>query len=243
MGRPPKRTGTYRKAKMLKGAAMNAELIQAMHIWKNVLNLDKKQFKEDPLMDERMISIKTWEGCSSYEYSQNKDLYKRWNDRVIEYWRAIDDRCRITRINDIMPTAPRASERVTRICKSDRVHAVQKVKHKASIAAGVAVSAVRDNEIFGLKQNVGKMIADKAYTKIQALPGITEKRKVELAAEMAITQAVAIGEQVGRENIVNDLLGHFDMRPALIAADEKNGDEYSEEAKKRRKEVKKDENK
>ena len=231
-----------RKAKMLRGGLQAGELAQAMHIWKHNLELDQRKFREDPGMTEKRISTMTWEGCDNFAYELNPHIYKTWNTRVIEYWHALDNKCRIIRIRALMPVGTDAGSMVTRICKSDRTHAVARLKHKANIDAGVMVSAVQDNERYKLKENVGKLVAERAYEKFKELPGISEKRKLELAAETAFSSAVATGEAVGRTNLANEVLGILDNKPALIEADRKNNDGYSNSAKERRKTVEAKEN-
>lgn len=236
MGKRPKYTGAPRKAKMIRGDGQGGELAQAMHIWKNVLLLDQHKFDQQQHMDEKRISMETWEGCTSYEYDEHTPKYRYWNDKVINYWHSIDERCRITRIYDQFKGKPRHGEWESRICRSDKRHSIDRLKRKTNIGAGMIASAIQDNERYDLKQNVGQLFAKSAFERIQALPGIPEEKKLALAAEAAFQQALVAGEKTGQQNIIQGVLGVLDNKPALKAIDDQSTDDYSEQAKQRRQE-------
>lgn len=222
--------GTNRRAVM-----SEIGILQAFHIWKKILELDKHQFKEKQDLTEKNISILTWEDCTADKYDDNPLLYKRWNNRVINKWMELDPRCRIIRIRGISTTPPTVGERITRICRSDRKNAVDRLKHKTNISAGVLSSAIRDNEKYKLDQDVGRLFLKSVHDKTKALPGMSEEQTAKALTEFTTKQLVEAGKLIGREEVAESLLSVLDMRPALVEKDEKNEDLYSSDAKERRK--------
>lgn len=225
-----KYTGEIRRAVM-----SQVGLLQALHIWRKILRLDKAYFKDRQELTEKNISILTWEDCTSASYDENPLLYKRWNNRVIDKWMELDDKCRIIRIRGISTTKPTVGEYITRICRSDNKNAVDRMKKKINISTGVLGSAIRDNEQYNLDQDVGQLFFQGLKERTQALPGMSEERTSKALLEFTNKQLVEAGRLLGREEVADSILNVLDMRPALIAKDDENNDKYSEGAKERRK--------
>lgn len=209
-------------------------VLQALHIWKKILKLDKYQFKDQQGLTEKNISILTWDDCTANSYDENPLLYKRWNNRVISKWMELDDRCRIIRIRGISTTNPTTGEFITRICKSDKTNSVKKLKHKVSIGVGLMGSAIRDNEHYELDQDVGQLFFQGLHEKAKSLPGMSDEKTSKALLDFTNKQLVEAGRLLGREEVADSILNVLDMRPALMAKDDENDDSYSNSAKERR---------
>jgi hypothetical protein len=210
-------------------------ILQAMHIWRKILKLDKYYFKDKQKLTEKNISILTWDGCTADKYEENPLLYKRWNNQVINKWMSLDDKCRMVRIRGVSTTNPTTGQRITRLCRSDKKNTVDRLKHKVNISAGIMSSALRDNEHYELDQDVGQLFFQGLHDKTKTLPGMNEERTSKALLEFTNTQLVEAGKLLGREEVADSILNVLDMRPALMAKDEEASDSYSDSAKERRK--------
>ncbi len=222
-----KPTGFYRKA--LPG---RVGILQAIHIWRKVLRLDQYKFEEAKNLTEKKVSVHTWEDCTERTYDEDPGFYKRLNQMVLEKIWELSPNIKIQRIYDKTPEG----NMETRICRSNKKHARKIMVHKTSVASGLIASAVKDNEQHKLNENVGRLVMKPTMERIKELAGMTEDKAKEIIQDMTLSHAVEAGKLLGAQQVAGNILQILDNNPEIKAIDEKYDDEYSRQAKERRKE-------
>lgn len=214
-----------------------AGVYEAMHIWK-ILGVENYRFNDPGAYTEKQLSCNTWEGCTEAEYEKNSAFYKHLNNMVLQQLRKINDQSKIIRIID--RESRNNPTRVTKICKSDRRHAILRQKHILDVASGCIASAVDLNERLQLKQNVGQVVMGGV---IQRLPdNYSSEEKKRITKELTVETALEAGKLLGRKETAASILEILDMRPALISKDDESKDDYSGDARIRRSNFNKDDN-
>lgn len=212
-----------------------AGIQQAIYIWKK-LNVGQYHFEDPQALTLKELSIETWDGCTPDEFDKNPGCYKMMAKKVLKKMHELDDRCRIVLIRDFIGP-PKHKISVTKICRSDRTHAVHKVHHLSHIAAGCMVHAMDMNARMKLGIDIGKDFTGQI---IQRLPdNYTKEDKTKLATQLSLETAREVGTLIGRQQAAGAFLSILDERPDLKAKDGEVQDEYAKEADARRKRRKK----
>jgi hypothetical protein len=193
---------------------------KAIEIW-DVLGVAEYNFGAMPF-DEKELSIRTWEGCDSNSYNENKGKYNRLNNMVMQ---VIRDN------NNGKPVVMRVrKDGMSKICKVTKPDARRGVILRINGAAGLITSAVKWNDKLSLGVDVyEKTISQTLLTLSQA--GYTSEEAKEMLVQ-AVDARKKIEYTLGkstnqvRQELAKEILKELDASPALIANDKRVEDKH-----------------
>lgn len=184
------------------------------------------------------------------EYLANQEFFDTLIKNIVKWCHENDPQCRFTIISDrdhykvvngrIVKRRNENGELVkvkegpliTKVCRSDRRRAIDKMKFKVSVGNGAIASAIADNHHFNLGQNVPKLVIDGLNKKLeQKYPSIPADQREHLALEMSAEAYVRYGEDIGRRKAASDFVAYLNGNADIKEIDHKTGDEYSKEAR------------
>lgn len=235
-------------------------ITEAYHIWNAKLQLGKFFFNHKNSLTEKETSKKTWSQCDDQSFEIKKDFYKSWNNEVIALWNFLQPDKPLARETNPVKTPEGEVKWITKICKGDRAKQIKTVETREKIAITHTYKSALISKLFKTGQNPIKAVTQGIIQKIKNDDSLimTQKNQLTYEAMLGMEDALEEALQKKMEEDVTEMdtlmklsetksasemfkeFCDFQIKligelPNIAKKDDEGNDEYSEEARKKRK--------